>query len=133
MSFKFRKLYTRVEDMGYSAEYSIVMFHKFVYRGEERIEYDSKKNEVRIFDRVYKCIITIDVWIGIIHITWEQKESPKGIDYQDPCWKGCHMHKYHCAKCNTAVSYSPANYASRPSDIPNQCLYCKKNKNETAL
>lgn len=45
-------------------------------------------------------------------------------EYKKPCDKGCLNHKYHCCKCNTAVSYSPANYASRPQDIPNWCEYC---------
>ncbi len=50
-------------------------------------------------------------------------------EYKQPCKydiKDCPNHKYHCGKCNTGVSYSPANYASRPTDIPNQCEYCKK-------
>lgn len=50
-------------------------------------------------------------------------------EYTKPCdkdIKDCTKHKYHCAKCNTAVSYSPANYASRPQDIPNWCLKCQK-------
>lgn len=46
-------------------------------------------------------------------------------EYQEPCLEGCLEHKYHCAKCNTAVSYSPQNFASRPQDIINQCLNCK--------
>lgn len=40
------------------------------------------------------------------------------------CKEGCLEHKYHCAKCGTAVTYSPANYASRPEDIPNPCEFC---------
>ena len=37
------------------------------------------------------------------------------------CESGCLKHKYHCAKCNAIITYSPANYASRPNDIPNPC------------
>ncbi len=49
-------------------------------------------------------------------------------EYQEPCEhdiKDCPKHKYHCGRCNTPISYSPANYCSRPEDIPNQCEYCK--------
>lgn len=45
-------------------------------------------------------------------------------EYKKPCKKNCLEHKYHCAKCNTAISYSPANYASRLQDIPNPCAKC---------
>ncbi len=48
-------------------------------------------------------------------------------EYKEPCQKGCLVHKYHCSVCNTAVSFSPANFASRLEDIPNQCEYCKTN------
>lgn len=48
----------------------------------------------------------------------------KEKEYKQPCKEKCLEHKYHCVKCNTAVSYSPANYASRPQDIPNWCEYC---------
>ena len=48
------------------------------------------------------------------------------------CPNGCIYHKYHCAKCLNPVSYSPANYASRPQDIPNPCEVCmpENDKNE---
>ncbi len=45
-------------------------------------------------------------------------------EYKEPCKEKCLEHKYHCVKCNTAVSYSPANFTSRPNDIPNFCEYC---------
>lgn len=48
-------------------------------------------------------------------------------EYKLPCKIHCLDHKYHCAKCNTAMSYSPANYSSRMQDIPNMCLFCKLN------
>ncbi len=55
----------------------------------------------------------------------ENKEYKEPCEYDiKECLKG---HKYHCGKCNTPISYSPANYASRPHDIPNQCEYCKLN------
>jgi hypothetical protein len=41
------------------------------------------------------------------------------------CEKGCLKHKYHCGVCNFSLTYSPANYCSRPSDIPNPCENCK--------
>lgn len=47
------------------------------------------------------------------------------------CKINCLEHKYHCAKCNTPVSYSPANFASRPFDIPNQCENCNPFEPET--
>ena len=47
-------------------------------------------------------------------------------EYKNPCKEKCLEHKYHCVKCNTAVSYSPANFASRPFDIPNQCENCER-------
>jgi len=40
------------------------------------------------------------------------------------CREGCLDHKYHCADCWGIISYSPANYASRPGDIPNPCENC---------
>lgn len=45
-------------------------------------------------------------------------------EYNTPCGRGCTNHKYHCAKCNTAVLYSPANFSSRPQDMPNLCNNC---------
>ena len=54
-------------------------------------------------------------------------------EYKEPCPDGCTLHKYHCGVCHTAVSYSPANYASRPSDIPNICEYCHPEKNKITL
>ena len=50
---------------------------------------------------------------------------------QEPeeCEKGCLKHKYHCGVCNSPLTYSPANYSSRPVDIPNPCENCNsKNK-----
>ena len=46
------------------------------------------------------------------------------------CSKGCLKHKYHCGVCNAPLTYSPANYCSRPSDIPNECTNCHKVKPE---
>jgi hypothetical protein len=40
----------------------------------------------------------------------------------------CSAHKYHCGTCNRPLTFSPANYASRPQDIPNPCEYCFPNK-----
>ena len=40
------------------------------------------------------------------------------------CKKGCLEHRYHCAKCYFPLTYSPANYASRPEDIVNWCENC---------
>ena len=40
------------------------------------------------------------------------------------CKKGCLEHKYHCGNCLQPLTYSPANYASRPQDIPNPCKNC---------
>lgn len=45
-------------------------------------------------------------------------------EYIEPCPKGCRNHKFHCGLCDTAVSYSPANYSSRLEDIPNSCQNC---------
>ena len=43
----------------------------------------------------------------------------------------CSAHKYHCGKCNRPLTYSPANYASRPTDIPNPCENCFKEFSQT--
>lgn len=43
-----------------------------------------------------------------------------------PCVRFCSDHKYHCAKCYRALTYSPANLCSRPQDIPNYCRVCFK-------
>lgn len=43
---------------------------------------------------------------------------------QEKCKKDCLEHKYHCGTCNRPLGYSPANYFSRPQDIPNICEYC---------
>jgi hypothetical protein len=51
-------------------------------------------------------------------------KEKQGIEYKDPCKKGCLTHRYHCGDCNRALSYSPANYCSRPADIPNPCPKC---------
>lgn len=43
--------------------------------------------------------------------------------YKEPCEfdiKVCPSHRYHCAKCNTAILY----YASRLQDIPYWCQHC---------
>lgn len=45
-------------------------------------------------------------------------------EYIDPCEKLCINHRYHCGTCYRALGYSPANYASRLSDIPNYCKVC---------
>ncbi len=47
-------------------------------------------------------------------------------EYKEPCISSCLKHKYHCVKCGTAITYSPANHASRPYDIPNPCMYCDR-------
>lgn len=45
--------------------------------------------------------------------------------YEIPaCKKDCVEHKYHCAKCDAPITYSPQNFASRPNDIPNRCENC---------
>lgn len=49
---------------------------------------------------------------------------PDHEPYKDPCVENCIRHPYHCAKCNTAAYYSPANNASRPFDIPSPCNRC---------
>ena len=41
-----------------------------------------------------------------------------------PCIPICSAHKYHCNNCYRPLTFSPANYASRPQDIPNSCEYC---------
>jgi len=43
---------------------------------------------------------------------------------EEKCRKGCPLHKYHCGKCYKPLTFSPANYASRPHDIPNPCKRC---------
>lgn len=48
-----------------------------------------------------------------------------------PCEKGCLEHKYHCAECFYPMTFSPANFASRPHDIPNPCQNCMKNREST--
>ena len=57
-------------------------------------------------------------------MTSDKRGEKKGIEYKDPCKKGCLNHRYHCGDCNRALSYSPANYCSRPADIPNPCPKC---------
>ncbi len=47
-------------------------------------------------------------------------------EYHNPCQKKCLQHKFHCVICNTACSFSPANYASRLEDIPNACNFCSQ-------
>lgn len=53
------------------------------------------------------------------------KQAIKAWEEQpEECKEGCLEHKYHCGDCNSPLSYSPANYASRPTDIPNPCEKC---------
>lgn len=66
----------------------------------------------------------IDDGFGEIINELAEEDTQTKEEYKDPCEPDCCKHKYHCGTCNTAVFYSPRNYASRPYDIPNICRVC---------
>lgn len=55
----------------------------------------------------------------IKELTAKEAASPTSTEVR--CKENCLNHKLHCADCWAPITYSPANYASRPNDIPNPC------------